>query len=184
MPIIEFYSPETHTIYQFLARTLADAQKLPRCPAGPDHRMEKLVSPFAITGRAKEKPEGDAAGGGDEFTPEQEAALMRLTSQMEGISEDNPDPRQLGRLMREMTGILGKDKMPGEMDEMIRRLEGGEDLEKLEEEFGDLMGGEEDSLPGDNEPDGPIKAARRRGLLKRRAPARRDPTLYELRDYL
>ncbi len=182
MPILEFYSPDTHTIYQFLARSLADAGRLPRCPDGGASRMEKLVSSFAITGRAKET--SGVESGGEEFTPAQEAALMRLTSQMEGLSEENPDPRQVGRLMREMTDILGKDKVPGEMDEMIRRLEGGEDVEKLEDEYGDLMGGDAPEMQGGNVEDAATASSRLRRALRQRQPARRDPALYEMRDYV
>ncbi|MCX7915623.1 MAG: hypothetical protein N3A53_04900, partial [Verrucomicrobiae bacterium] len=54
MPIYEFYSPDTNKIYSFYARSLAYAGKTPRCPDGAQYRMQKLISPFAIIGRARE----------------------------------------------------------------------------------------------------------------------------------
>ena len=53
MPIYEFYSPETHKIYSFFARSLAYASKTPRCPDKPGAPMERMISKFAVTGRAK-----------------------------------------------------------------------------------------------------------------------------------
>ena len=35
MPIYEFYCPDNHTVYQFLARSLALGDKTPRCPVNP-----------------------------------------------------------------------------------------------------------------------------------------------------
>ncbi|MEY4005479.1 MAG: hypothetical protein RLZZ221_1575, partial [Verrucomicrobiota bacterium] len=71
MPIYEYYCPDNHTIYQFYAKTLAQGQTVPKCPANPSFRMKKLVSAFAITsGGAKDeaaetKPEAAGAAGGD-----------------------------------------------------------------------------------------------------------------------
>jgi hypothetical protein len=64
MPIYEFYSPDTHKIYSFFARSLAHANKTPRCPDKPDARMERVVSKFAVTGRAKEKADTPAGRDG------------------------------------------------------------------------------------------------------------------------
>jgi hypothetical protein len=57
MPIYEFYSPDTNRIYSFFARSLAQGQLTPRCPDNPKARMERMISRFAVTGRAKEKSE-------------------------------------------------------------------------------------------------------------------------------
>ena len=64
--------------------------------------------------------------------------MAEMESEMSSMSEDNPDPRQLGRLMRKMTEATGQ-KMPEAMEQMIQRLEQGDDPEKLEEEFGDSL---------------------------------------------
>src|SRR5471032_792302 len=53
MPIYEYYCADNHTIYQFYAKTLAQGRTIPSCPDGAELRMEKLFSPFAVTGTAK-----------------------------------------------------------------------------------------------------------------------------------
>lgn len=50
MPIYEFYCPDNHRIYQFYARTLAQARTVPPCPDNPGFRMQKIMSPFAVVG--------------------------------------------------------------------------------------------------------------------------------------
>ena len=55
-----------------------------------------------------------------------ESFMAEMEREMSGMDENNPDPRQMGRLMRKMTDVMG-DKAPPEMREMIRRLEAGED---------------------------------------------------------
>lgn len=177
MPIYEFYSPDTHKIYSFLARRLLSELPLPACPDGKKYRMEKMVSRFSFTGRAKEPT---VAGNEPELDPRQEAAMMEMAREMESLGEDNPDPRALGRMMRRMMDITGQ-KAPGEMEEMLCRLESGEDPEKLEEEFGDAM--EQLDLPGEGESEGTGELRRALARRLRRAP-QRDPQLYELNDYL
>jgi hypothetical protein len=176
MPIYEFYSPDTHKIYSFYARRLAAADTVPRCPDGEGKRMERLLSPFAITGRAKEKKEE----GGDmpDLDPRQEAEMMRLAGEMSGMDEQNPDPRQLGRMMRKMMEITG-EKMPAPMLEMLDRMERGEDPEKLEEEYGDALDLDPTDAPG-----GAEAGSGAATVLRRRLPPRRDPALYEMADYL
>jgi hypothetical protein len=140
MPIYEFYCPDNHTVYQFLARSLAYQDKTPRCPENGEFRMEKRMSKFAFLRGAKEADEGDPFAGMDEA--KMESMMADLERDMAGMDENNPDPRQLGHVMRKMTDALG-DKTPPEMREMIRRLEAGEDPEKLESEFGGPGEGEE-----------------------------------------
>ena len=139
--------------------------------------MERVVSRFAFTGRAKEKTE---APGGDEMDPRMERMMAEMESDMAGMDENNPDPRALGRMMRKMTEATGQ-KMPAEMEQMIRRLEAGEDPEKLEEEFGDAF----DNM---DFPDGmgceENAEASGAGMKSRRRQAERDPALYEFSDYL
>lgn len=96
------------------------------------------------------------------------------------MDEENPDPRQIGHLMRRMMDITG-EKMPEPMLEMLARMEKGEDPEKLEEEYGDVLGDEsmEDFGMGKGEGEkGEV------GALRRRLPPRRDPVLYEMAEYL
>lgn len=180
MPIYEYYSPDTHKIYSFYARRVVGADEVPRCPEGSDKRMERMLSGFAITGRAKEKkPEGGAEEGAD-LDPRQEAEMMRLADEMSGMDDQNPDPRQLGRMMRRMMEISG-EKMPAPMMEMLDRMEKGEDPEKLEEEYGDVLDG--DPMTG-MDPSAAGGGKDSVGAIRRRLRPRRDPVLYEMGDYL
>jgi hypothetical protein len=176
MPIYEFYSPDTNRIYSFFARSLAQGQLTPRCPDDPNARMERMISRFAVTGRAKEKSDTDADT--ETLDPRMERVMAEMESEMSSMNEENPDPRQLGRLMRKMTEATGQ-KMPEAMEQMIQRLERGEDPEKLEEEFGDSLenlGEEFGEGAAGEEKAGPLK-------MRRRKP-KRDPALYEMKDYL
>jgi alkanesulfonate monooxygenase SsuD/methylene tetrahydromethanopterin reductase-like flavin-dependent oxidoreductase (luciferase family) len=178
MPIYEFYSPDTHKIYSFYARSLAYADKVPRCPENPKARMERLVSQFSVTGRAKEKHD-DADSGMD---PKMESMMAEMEREMAGIDENNPDPRQLGRLMRKMTEATGQ-KVPEEMEHMLRRLESGEDPEKLEEEFGDALDDLGEGGFGEDPEGGEDARNKVRSLFGRRR-LKRDPKLYEINEFL
>jgi len=180
MPIYEYYSSDTHKIYSFYARKLVGPEVVPKCPDGTDKRMERVLSPFAITGRAKEKTEDPGGEGMPDLDPRQEAEMMKLVGEMSGMDEGNPDPRQLGRLMRRMMDITG-EKMPEPMLEMLARMEKGEDPEKLEEEYGDAL--DDDSM-GDFGMGKGEEGKAGVSALRRRLPPRRDPTLYEMAEYL
>lgn len=163
MPIYEFYCPDNHKIYSFYARSQEQAKQIPKCPDNPKFRMIKMVSGFSITGGAGEKAE-EGEGGIEPVVDERAmSGLMKeMESAMSGMSDDNPDPKLLGRMMRKMAEVAG-EKVTGGMEEMIRKLEEGTDPEKLEEEFGDVMEGGNDT-PGNRR--------------KKTAPLR-DPKLYD-----
>lgn len=171
MPIYEFFSPDTNKVYSFLARSLSQRDKVPRCPDRPGARMERVISRFAVTGRAEEKQASPA----DAADPQMERVMAEMQREMAGIDESNPDPRALGRMMRKMTEATGQP-MPKEMEQMIRRMEAGEDPEKLEEEFGDAFEGMD--MPGEEEAGDPGTAR-----PTRRQPVR-DPALYEMSEFL
>lgn len=170
MPIYEFYCPDNNKLYSFLARSLAYRDSIPSCPDGENLRMERRVSRFAVIGKAKEDTGDDPFAGIDD--DKMDAFMADMERNMEGMDENNPDPRQLGHFMRKMTDMMG-DKTPPELREMVRRLESGEDPEKLESEFGGMDEGD-DAL---------FSQMLKRAKAGRREPVR-DPKLYELRDYL
>ncbi|MBE2202780.1 MAG: cytochrome C [Chthoniobacterales bacterium] len=170
MPIYEFYSPDTNKVYSFFARSLAQGKGIPRCPDKPGARMERMLSRFAVTGRAVEKP--DSPGPED---PRMERVMAEMQSEMAGMDEGNPDPKAIGRMMRKMTEATGQP-MPKVMEQMIRRMEAGEDPEKLEEEFGDAMEGLD--FP---DADSPAESGGTRQTQRRPV---RDPVLYEMGDFL
>lgn len=174
MPIYEFYCPDNHKIYSFLARSLGYGDKTPRCPENSAYRMEKRISRFAFLRGAKEEVESDPFAGMDDA--KMEAFMSEMERDMAGFDENNPDPRQMGHLMRKMTDAMG-DKAPPEMREMIRRLEAGEDPEKLESEFGDL-GGDENGEGADF-----FGSAVKRIKASLRQPVR-DPKLYEMSEWV
>ena len=174
MPIYEYYCPDNHTVYQFLARSLSYGDKIPRCPENPTFRMEKRISKFAFLRGAKEPNESDPFDGMDDA--KMEAMMADLEGQMAGLDEANPDPRQLGHIMRKMTDAMG-DKAPAEMREMIRRLESGEDPEKLESEFGDLGDDE-----GEGSPDFFAQTVKR--IRANMSAPKRDAKLYEMSEWV
>src|SRR5215210_2819635 len=100
MPIYEFYCRNNQKIYSFLARSLAYAGKTPRCPENPKFRMERLVSGFAVTGRAKEAP---AAGAGGMDDPKMDAAMAEMEREFSTLDTENPDPKRLAQVMRKMS---------------------------------------------------------------------------------
>jgi len=174
MPIYEFYSPDTHRIYSFYARSLAQRKLLPRCPDRDGARMERLVSRFAVvTGGREAEPNPEAIDSPD---PRMEQAMMEMERELSTMKEDHPDPRQLGRLMRKLTEATGRN-MPETMEQMIRRLERGEDPERLEAEYGDTLEHLGDEFSEATE------GGRRLHRLLRRKPSR-DPKLYEMSDYV
>ena len=177
MPIYEFYSPDSHRIYSFFARRMLKGGEVPCCPDGLGNRMEKLVSSFACTGRAKEvvKKEGES---GAEMDPRMEREMMKMADEFSKMDEKNPDPRVMGKMMRRMMEASGQ-KLPGEMGEMLQRLEKGENPDKLEEEYGDVME-KMDGMEGVG--DGKKEDLKMR--LRKRLPARRDPKLYEWEEFL
>lgn len=178
MPIYEFYCKETHTIYSFLSQRSLSPEEVPRCPDGSSHKLQRMISPFSVTGRHKEREEfGDDM---DPDDPRMDAAMAELEKEMSGMDEDNPDPRSMGKLMRRMAEISG-EPLGGQMEEMVRKMEEGVDLETLEEDFGEAM--DEDGLDAPIEGASSGKAALRRLLQARRKEPRKDPELYDWRDY-
>ncbi len=180
MPIYEFYSPDTHTVYSFFARSVLHGDAVPRCPDGDQHRMQRQVSSFAVI-RSGDAEADDAYGPDD---AKMEAALNEVEREFRGIDENNPDPRQMGAMMRRLHEITGQ-RLPESMQEMMARLEAGEDPDALEDMFGDELEGDMEDYAGDREADADESASGKklRALLRRRGP-KRDPNLYELTDYL
>lgn len=174
MPIYEFICPKNQRIYSFFARSISYADKVPKCPDNPKWKLERLLSNFAVTGRAKEP---SAVPIGDMDDSKMEAAMEAMEREFGGVAEsENPDPRALAAMMRRMGELTG-EKMPPQMNEVIARLEKGEDPEKLEADYGDVFDAM-DSAPDES----PLGEMKRR--LRRKPRVSRDPTLYEMSDYL
>jgi putative FmdB family regulatory protein len=164
MPIYEFFCDDCNTIFNFFSRSVNTSKK-PKCPKCKTRTLARMMSAFAVTGRAKE--EGDP----DDLPFDEgrmEKAMQTLASEAESINEE--DPRQAANLMRKLTDMTGLELGPG-MTEALRRMEKGEDPDQIEAEMGDLLEGEDPFiLPGNK---GGLRAG------KRPAP-QRDQTLYDL----
>jgi len=182
VPIYEFYCPDNHRIYQFYARTLAQGRLTPKCPDDPRFRMQKVLSAFAVVGRAQDRgaggggvPEGPGAGPDE---GRMEAAMGEMEREFSSVDEN--DPRAMGRMMRRMADLTGQ-KMDGQMEEVVRKLEEGADPDSLEEQFGDSDGpGDESPGAGGGElPPGAPKREGRHRFRARRGPPLRDPKLYD-----
>lgn len=168
MPIYEFFCPDNNKLYSFLANRVSDYDKIPRCPDNSAYRLERRVSPFAITQNRDDDHEDEAL---DHLNESQlEAAMSLLERELGGIDDENPDPKQMKRLMERFTEITGQ-KMPEAFQEMMAQLEKGEDPEALEEAFADQL--------DDADLVGQLKhlKQRKRGPIK-------DPNLYWLADFL
>ena len=185
MPIYEFYSPSTRKIYSFFARSPSYAEKTPFCPDGKKHLMKKLLSGFSTTGRNADAPDLPQVGDDpdDPFAgmdPNQAEGVMKeLEGAMNGMDEENPDPKQMGQLMRKMCEMTG-ERMDEPMEEVVRKLEEGMDPDALEERMGDFLGDDE-GLGVDQSPEEDAKP-KLRNLMRKRIV--RDPELYEFSEHL
>jgi putative FmdB family regulatory protein len=164
MPIYEFYCENCNTIFNFFSKSINTSKK-PKCPRCKTTILERQMSAFAVTGRAKEPGETDDLPF-DESKMEQ--AMSMLAGEADKINED--DPRQAANLMRKLSDMTGMRLGDG-MEEALSRMERGEDPEKIEAEMGDLLENEDPFIL-------PEKSAKS-GLAKRPAP-RRDDKLYDL----
>lgn len=168
MPIYEFYCHKCHTIYNFLSRSI-QPDKRPLCPHCKRIKLDKQISVFAPTGRAKESP----AGSEPEMPMDEskmERAMDALARKADGMSEE--DPRQVANLMRKFSKMTGMELGSG-MQEALNRLEAGETPDAIEAELGDRLEKEDPFIMPDKERKGSGKNA------PRPAP-QRDPTLHEM----
>uniref|UniRef100_A0A7C4RPF2 Zinc ribbon domain-containing protein n=1 Tax=Desulfatirhabdium butyrativorans TaxID=340467 RepID=A0A7C4RPF2_9BACT len=164
MPIYEFFCHECNTIFNFFSKRI-DTTTRPMCPKCLKVELSRKVSPFAVTGRAKESDDMDDLPF-DESKMEQ--AMNLLAGEADKISED--DPRQAAQLMRKLTDMTGIELGPG-MEEALRRMEQGEDPEAIEAEMGDLIENEEPFIL-------PEKKGGKGGMKTFRPQT--DPVLYDL----
>lgn len=165
MPIYEFYCPDCHRVFSFLARTVGTTRK-PDCPRCGRAGLDRRPSRFAV-GRGSAAPD-DAEG----LAAFDDAALERAMAvvESEAASLDGDDPRQAGRVVRRLYEAAGLP-LDGPVSEAIRRIEAGEDPDRIDE---DLEGAFDDL-------DAARDTGRRVGRMARRVlPPTVDPTLYEL----
>lgn len=167
VPIYEFYCRDCHTIYSFFARKV-DTQSVPKCPKHGKHKLQRQMSRFAISKGRGDKAE--SAEGEPDFDEEKmESAMMQMAGEMDGMNED--DPRAMARMMRKLMDTTGM-RMGDGMEEAMRRMEAGEDPDKVEEELGDVLDGEDPFASGES---------KLRGVLRRLTDAPNvDPEVYDM----
>lgn len=184
MPIYEFYSPDTHNIYSFYAKTLAQGRLTPRCPDDPKARMVKVLSGFAIGGgKPKMEDGGRMTEPGDDAAGDARMEVAMSAMEREFSNADENDPKAMARMMRRMSELSG-EKLDEPMEEAVRKLEEGADPDTLDEQLGDAFNPEDGSGPqGDGPLPGGAKEAGKREprsrFKARRLPPVRDPKLYD-----
>jgi putative FmdB family regulatory protein len=135
MPIYEFYCKNCNTIYKFFSKVV-NTEKVPNCPNCTKVRLQRQVSVFSL-GSGKKEGENDMSQLDES---KMERAVGMLAQEAGKINEE--DPKQAAELMRKLSKEAGI-KMGAGMEEALHRLEQGEDPEKIEEEIGDLLDGED-----------------------------------------
>lgn len=166
MPVYEFYCKSCHMIFSFLSKR-PNTEKQPACPKCSKPKLERRVSMFAIS---KGRKESDDEQMPDIDESRFEQAMMQLAGEADGLDEENP--RQMAGLLRKMYAATGLNLGSG-MEEAISRMEAGEDPDKIEEDMGDLLEGEDPFSAGSAK--AKIKSWKRKYL-----PPAVDDTLYEL----
>ena len=170
MPIYEFYCRPCRTVYSFFARKIdtETVPKCPKCPAGSRAKLQRQMSRFAISSGASDSA-GPPDGMPDMDDEKMEQAMMQMAGEMENVNED--DPRAMAAMMRKLMNTTGMNMGEG-MEEAIRRMEAGEDPDKVEEELGDALDGEDPFSVGES---------KLRGLHRRMTEAPNiDPEVYDM----
>ncbi len=163
MPIYEFFCPDCNTVFNFFSSRI-NTEKCPDCPKCGRRKIDKLMSSFAVIGKAKE--EGDDPLAGLDET-KMERALEGLMQEAEHINED--DPRQMATLMRKFTNQTGIS-LGSPMEEALARMEAGEDPDQVEREMGELLEGD----------DAFSLEAMKKKVRSQKKPPLHDEKLYEL----
>lgn len=137
MPVYEFYCRKCNTLFNFFSKSV-NTEKVPLCPRCKKTRLKRQMSVFSRISGRKETREEDNLPPIDEV--KMEKAMSMLAREAEGMDEE--DPRQAAKLMRKLSDAAGIGLSP-RMEEALNRMEAGEDPEKMEEEMGELLEGDD-----------------------------------------
>lgn len=141
MPVYKFYCRDCHAVYRFFSRTV-NTSKRPACPGCGRTGLDRRMSSFAITRAEKTAPAAvDKPSGLDD--QKLERAMADLAREAENLSEG--DPRQMARLLRKLHQHCDMP-LDAKAEEAIDRMELGENPERVEEELGDVLGGESSGI--------------------------------------
>ena len=172
MPMYEFLCPVCATIFTFYSRTV-NTEKIPACPKCGQPDLRRMISRFAVTGRATGNDDESAGGKMPDMPLDEsrmEQAMETLASEANTIDENNP--RQTAGLMRKFSAMTGL-KLGEKMEDALAKMEAGADPESLEAEMSDL---DENDLFQVDGAGGTGRATNQRS----RKPPLRDETLYEM----
>ena len=161
MPIYEFLCTDCNILFNFYSSRV-NTSKIPDCPQCQE-KLKKQMSSFSTIGQAKEQE--DIMPDFDER--KMEKVLGELAHEAENVNED--DPQHMARIMRKFTEQSGMSLGDG-MEEALCRMESGEDPDKIEQEMGDLLEGEDPFA---------VKLKKASLAAKKRPPVK-DETLYDL----
>ena len=141
MPIYEFYCAQCNSIYNFFSRSV-NTEKVPDCPRCKTKKLQRRMSVFSVV--SAQRGETD-----DTLPPIDETKMARAMEMLDREAEklDGEDPRQAAAMMRKLSEATGLRLKP-EMEEALSKMERGEDPEKIEEEMGDLLDGDDPFAQG------------------------------------
>ena len=185
MPIYEYHSPDTNKIYQFFSPAVIENNLVPTCPDGKNFKMNKIISGFSITGNYSsddQLPDSDHNSNEDDLFSDMEPAkanqvMSEIEKSMQGMDDENPDPRQMGTLMRKICDMTG-ESIDEPMEEVMRKLEEGVSPDQIEDSMADVL---EDSENGSENVDN--QEMNKKKTFKRKSFPVRDPELYDFRDF-
>ena len=185
MPIYEYHSPDTNKIYQFFSPAVIENNLVPTCPDGKNFKMNKIISGFSITGNYSsddQLTDSDHKSNEDDPFSDMEPAkanqvMSEIEKSMQGMDDENPDPRQMGTLMRKICDMTG-ESIDEPMEEVMRKLEEGVSPDQIEESMADLLCDSGNDLQSIDE-----KEIFNKKILRRKSIPFRDPELYDFRDY-
>ncbi len=136
MPIYEFYCARCNTIYNFFSKSV-NTEKVPCCPLCKTVKLQRRMSVFSVVSPDRGETE-------DNLPPIDESKMEKAMEMLGRAAEkiEGDDPRQAAAMMRKFSEAVGFSLKP-EMEEALGRVERGEDPEKIEEEMGALLDGED-----------------------------------------
>ena len=90
---------------------------------GKNLKMEKLISGFSITGKqvsdTAEQTEVDNSDPLSGLEPGKADLLMKeMEKSIDGMDDENPDPKQMGSLIRKMSEMTG-ESIDEQMEEVV-----------------------------------------------------------------
>lgn len=158
-------------ILNFFSRTLTPSRQ-PACPHCGRKRLERQVSLFAAGRKGAEGGDDESLGDLPVDERKMERALEALSSEAEGLSEQ--DPRAAAQLMRKFSKMAGMEFNEG-IEQALQRMEAGEDPEAVEADMGGALDDSEPFVMA-----GGPKLKKEAAKERHRGAPRRDETLYDL----